>query len=242
MKNIPDNTPENNMTLEDSIILLLVSMAKKEMSLSRLLDAKANKISQNMSRAGSVPESNSTKPSSSSPVLSPKSTATASATKSTATAKTSSVASSLPQPHTYGCGVSGSGKGLIKHKRDKFYGRIAGFEINARSETERESENSLFYYIGVFDQVLKVISSEKNVRVICPTKAKPSMIVFGKGLLEQKMEIEDGLEIITSEICDFTVIINEKSKDDKEFRMIICPEGVKRPLHDSGFMLIDNGC
>ena len=45
MPNIPDITSKIDITLEDSVNLLLTSIAKEEISLSKLMDAEKDKIS-----------------------------------------------------------------------------------------------------------------------------------------------------------------------------------------------------
>jgi hypothetical protein len=262
--NIPDITPEINITLEEAVNLLLASIAMEEISLSELMDAEKDKILhvinnckhndtllqnaididtsvnttiQNMIKMQMLLQFKLEK---AAEILSftTTSTTTTSTTTSTTTTHTTTCSTSTCSTTTYcpcRCSLIGNGKGEVSNQSDEFYCQTAFiYALILKGDIQNRL---LRYSVQNNDAILKMESHAYNMKVDCPRCLNTNFLIIGG-----KCHIEKYLksDCYFNGLANFKLTVIKKSAGKIEFEMQIRSEDRPEFNHYSGCVQIKN--
>jgi len=259
--NIPDINPEINLTCEDSINLLLTSIALEEISLSKLLDAEKDKVifvidecKHNKSTIKDVLEINKSVDQTIKDIIKlqmllqfklenvgdllPCSTSTSSTSTTTTTTTTTHTTTSTTSTcstttrRECGCSLIGKIKGQITNKCDEFYNQTAVIQLFVFSCDKKNS--SLQYTLQNCDYTISMRASEQNINTECPSCCNDKTVIYGKGTIVSSRCPH------LRELIDFKLLIFKKSNGLLEFKMEIKSADNCKFNHDSGYVPFRN--
>jgi len=251
MPTIPDITPKIDITLEDSINLLLSSIAMEENSLSRLMDAERDKIlfvldtcknkESTVKDALDINESvNDTiktlikmqmllqfKLENVSKLIPSTSTGTSTSTTTCSTTSTTSTSSSTTKCPKRDCCLKSKSCGVVSNKSDEFHNRDV--VLNSSILPGDLKENSIYYYVGHDNHFLSM-EAYADVKIKCSNAAHPEEIkVWGSGRL-----IKGSVFSKTYMNVKFKLLVYSNNIWINEFKMIIESSENMAVIHDSG--------
>ncbi len=244
MPNIPDITPDINITLKDAVNLLLTSIAMEEISLSKLMDAETDKIKYVIEKCGchkccasdllAINESvNAT-------VSNMIKLQTLLQLKLESTTKL--LPKEPPKPRERCCGLVGKGRGIIRCQCDDFSGAEAVLNAFVFSN-EHKKEGSLTYSASYstekHKQSLHLCAYPKSLRVQCPDECEQTgIVVTGKAKAVRTFVCD---EPVKGDV-DFYVTVWDSPPERRGFHMLVASDCVKALNHDSGYVSTKNSC
>ncbi len=241
MPNIPDITPDIDISFEEAVNLLLTSIAMEEVSLSKLIESESDKVKHVLDKhfCGEY---------SAQDILSINDSVNSLFTnmikmQMLLQSKLESVEKLIPKEHPCPphpkpcprppkpcCHFSGSGGGAIicgceeyKRGKAKFYASVF----------EGEKESLLTYNVTKNMKELCMVANNCGLHIYCLDEPfSKSVIICGKGKCTKRDECDEE----TFKNVDFRLTIWNDDCCKKGFEMLITSEGKCGLYHDSGFV------
>lgn len=252
--NIPDITPEISITFEDSINLLLSSIALEEISLSKLMDAEKDKIlyvlkecKHKDSALKDAIDINKSVDDTMKTLIKMQMllqfklenvieilpcTTTMSTTTHTTTSTTSTCSTTTKKE--CGCSIIGKGKGCVSNECDEFYCKMA--EIQAFAFSCDSKNRFIRYIIKNDDSSLCMTATAYNVKIDCSGGYADKIVIYGKGHMEKKPECHSPMV----GTVNFVMKVWSKELDKVVLKMEITSDNKPELNHDSGVINLKN--
>ncbi len=242
MPNIPDITPEINISLEDAVNLLLASIAMEEISLSKLIDAESQKIKYVLDKqkcGGNIKDVLLINDSVNSAVIN------MTKLQMLLQWKLENAERLLPHkqpcppppppPKHNCCGVVGKGVGCIRNEHDELSGGQAVLRAFVFSKEEK-SGRSLKYTASKHNLTLYMNACPHNIHLECLDGCEPhKAIISGSGQATKVYKCGEEL----SGHVDYKITVWHNPPCKIGFHVILssCNNELN---HDSGFVAIKN--
>ena len=233
MPKIPDITPRIDITLEDSVNLLLSSIALEEISLSKLMDAEKKKISfvlcdcqNNKANVEDVLDINESVNNTIKNLIK---------MQMLLQFKLEDVKKLIPTTciSRSKCCIEGEGRGVVSNKSDEFHCQNVTLSVLVSSCDCMD--NTIHYHVGNDRHNSLCMKVEANdIKIECPCAMQHNEIkIWGKGKLTKILECHN----INMNV-NFKLLISNIDGRIDGFKMII--QACENPVvvHDSGFVKV----
>lgn len=259
--NIPDINPEINITFEDSINLLLTSIAMEEVSLSKLMDAETNKIScvlddckHDRCEHGSVLHDaikinksvdDTIKDMIKLQMLLQFKLDNIKDILPTTSSTTTSTSSTTTTTHTSTCTTSTCSTTTKEECFCGLTGNGTGCVPNCCDEffkgiaelysfvySSDAKCRTIRYSVKDSCSSLQLFASDYNVKMQCPGHCCDNLVIFGKGYVKKHSNCSPDITVQ----ANFILTVEHKTPDTLEFRMEIKSDFHPEFDHDSGFI------
>ena len=228
MPNIPDIKPEIDITFQDAINLLLTSIAKEEISLSKLIDAETNKLSfilnkceKNEANIQDILKVNDSIN---------KTIVNLSKMQMLLQFKLENVEKLMPNENA--CCLMVKNKGVVLNKSDKFHCEDANLCVFV---SPRDcNQNTVHYRVGDAHNSLCMTANANDFKIECPCATQPDKIkVWGKGQATKTLKcVKDFMNV------NFELSVWDNKNGKNGFQMLIDDCENSNFSHNSGFIKI----
>ena len=252
--NIPDITPEISITFEDSINLLLSSIALEEISLSKLMDAEKDKIlyvlkecKHKDSALKDAIDINKSVDDTMKTLIKMQMllqfklenvieilpcTTTMSTTTHTTTSTTSTCSTTTRKE--CGCSIIGKGKGCVSNECDEFYCQMA--EIQAFAFSCDSKNRFIRYTVKNKENFLCMTASSYNIKIDCSSGCLDKIVIYGKGHMEKKSDCHAPMV----GTVNFVMKVWRKERDEMALQREIMSGNKPELNHNSGLINLKN--
>ncbi len=246
---IPDIKPVIELTCEDALNLLLVSIAQEEISLVKLIDAESQKIqffvdkckcNENYTQEAIIANNSVSEIISNiykiEKILQSKLENVERiicAKKDHLKCKPKVCASTIcHEEYLKKCECSAFGKanGVVSNKMDLFYFKRSTLRVDL--STSNQCNNNVNYFIQNNEQSLYFTTCYENIKIKCIKNKSLKVIIWGKGLLTKTIIEKSSY----TEDIDFSLTLWEKAGYCNGFHIVIKSYCKSEIYHDSGFI------